>query len=321
MPTPPPRTESPPWLAHVLSVLPGRPARAERIDAVAGGITNHNFRVDAGGRAWFVRLAGADTEVLGIVRSEESASATVAAALGIAPPVVAALTDPPGLVIEFLADARTAEPADLRRPEIIATVSTHLRALHAAPPSRVAFPVFRIIERHAADAAARGVTVPRGYRELAAALVRVESAMASAAPVRCHNDLLTGNFLLGPAAHHDGAQRVWLVDFEYCGMNDRHFDLGNLAQHHDYGDAEVELLAIGYFGVAREHDVARIELMRLASAVREGLWGVVQQSVSDLDFDFAGYAAKHLAQAAERAADPRHTDWLHAATGPDQAPT
>ena len=42
------------------------------------------------------------------------------------------------------------------------------------------------------------------------------------APVPCHNDLLTANLL------HDGA-RVRIVDWEYAGMGDRYFDLGNLS--------------------------------------------------------------------------------------------
>ncbi len=37
----------------------------------------------------------------------------------------------------------------------------------------------------------------------------------------CHNDLLTANLI------HDG-ERVRIVDWEYAGMGDRYFDLGNL---------------------------------------------------------------------------------------------
>ena len=40
--------------------------------------------------------------------------------------------------------------------------------------------------------------------------------------VPCHNDLLPGNVLFAD-------DRVWLLDFEYAGMNDVFFDLGNLS--------------------------------------------------------------------------------------------
>ena len=54
--------------------------------------------------------------------------------------------------------------------------------------------------------------------------------------VPCHNDLLTANFL-------DDGGRLRLLDWEYAGMNDPHFDLANFASHHDLEpDAEVALL-------------------------------------------------------------------------------
>ena len=44
--------------------------------------------------------------------------------------------------------------------------------------------------------------------------------------------------------------------------------------------------------------------MRFMSDFREAMWGVVQSGVSDLDFDFADYAAKHFDRMRETAADP-----------------
>ena len=41
------------------------------------------------------------------------------------------------------------------------------------------------------------------------------------------------------------------------------------------------------------------------SDFREAMWGVVQSAVSDLDFDFDDYAAKHFDRLRETAADPR----------------
>jgi hypothetical protein len=49
--------------------------------------------------------------------------------------------------------------------------------------------------------------------------------------------------------------------------------------------------------------------MRFMSDFREAMWGVVQAAVSELDFDFDGYAAEHferLRRTAESAAF-RHT--------------
>jgi hypothetical protein len=54
--------------------------------------------------------------------------------------------------------------------------------------------------------------------------------------------------------------------------------------------------------------------MRIVSDAREAAWGVVQHSISELDFDFDEYATKHFTRLTEAAGDPRLEEWLHAAT-------
>ena len=57
----------------------------------------------------------------------------------------------------------------------------------------------------------------------------------------CHNDLLAGNLLV------DGDD-LRIVDWEYAGMGDRWFDLGNLAVNNGLGAAEEERLLTAYLG-------------------------------------------------------------------------
>ena len=52
---------------------------------LSGGITNSNFRVDTGGESFALRIAGADTNMLGINREYEHAANLAAGKLGIAP--------------------------------------------------------------------------------------------------------------------------------------------------------------------------------------------------------------------------------------------
>jgi hypothetical protein len=55
--------------------------------------------------------------------------------------------------------------------------------------------------------------------------------------------------------------------------------------------------------------------MRAMSDFREAMWGVVQTAASELDFDFAGYAAEHFERLMGTAADPRFEEWLEEAHG------
>ena len=128
-------------------------------------------------------------------------------------------------------------------------------------------------------ATAGGVTVPAAYEQAMARAAEVRRALTATPddPVPCHNDLLSANFLRGP----DG--RLWLLDWEYAGMGDRSFDLGNFAVNNDISDEQMgEPLATH----------------RFLSDFREAMWGVVQSSLSSLDFDFKDYADEHFARLA-----------------------
>ena len=125
----------------------------------------------------------------------------------------------------------------------------------------------------------------------------------------CHNDLLAANFL------HDG-ERIVIVDWEYAGMGDRFFDLGNFAVNNELDDAGEERLLEAYFGdPPSDRRRAALKLYRFMSDVREAMWGVVQTSVSDLDFDFDGYARKHFERLGATSGDPRFRQWLGEARG------
>ena len=80
--------------------------------------------------------------------------------------------------------------------------------------------------------------------QAAAAAARIQAVLQGPDhdPVPCHNDLLPANFLLT-----DG--RVRIVDWEYAGMGDRFFDLGNLAVNNELDDRTTsERLIAAYFG-------------------------------------------------------------------------
>jgi len=110
--------------------------------------------------------------------------------------------------------------------------------------------------------------------------------------------------------------RVWLLDFEYAGMNDRFFDLGNLSVNCGLDKAaDRELLRL-YFGEVTASRWARLQLMKVMSEFREGMWAVVQQAISTLDTDFVSYADERLGNCERLAAQPKFEQWLADAATP-----
>jgi thiamine kinase-like enzyme len=278
-----------------LGPLEGRPRPLE------GGITNRNYRLRMGGEDLVLRLCDRGAEVLGIDRTTEEIASRRAAAERIAPPVVAFLADVPALVTRWLPGGDV-PLEDMRTPVVMAQVAAMLRRLHATPALPSAFAIFRLVEQQRALADG----LPDSYDDLLALAHRIEGALTGPdhVPVSCHNDLLTANFV------RDGS-RVCIVDWEYAGMNDRFFDLGNLSVNNGFdADDDRALLELYFDEPVTGARFASLQLFRIISDFREAMWGAVQLRRSSLDFDYAAYANEHFTRLERAAADPRVEEWL-----------
>ena len=91
-------------------------------------------------------------------------------------------------------------------------------------------------------------------------------------------------------------------------MGDPAFDLANFAVNNGLDEAGDEELLAAY-GSGRADSETHV-LMRFMSDFREAMWGVVQQAIADLDFDFAVYAAEHFERLEATAAEPRFSSAL-----------
>ncbi|HEY0521614.1 MAG TPA: phosphotransferase [Ilumatobacteraceae bacterium] len=275
---------------------------------LSGGITNRNFVVTADSGQYVVRIPGERTELLGIDRAYEAEAARRASELGIGPRVLGMLEGVGTLVTE-LVDGHHLEPTPFA--ERVGDVVDLVHQFHHSGALGGAFPIHRVVEWHARDASARGVMPPKAYERLHQQSRRIESAFARAPTplVPCHNDLLPANVLFD-------ADRVWLLDFEYAGMNDVFFDLANLSVNSDLGhDADERVLTL-YFGRVSTAAWARLQLMKMMSEFREGMWAVVQQAISTLDTDFVSYADERLANCERIAGKPEFESWLSDAAHP-----
>ena len=119
------------------------------------------------------------------------------------------------------------------------------------------------------------------------------------------NDLLLANWL-------DDGERLWIIDWEYAGMGDPFFDLGNFAVHLQLSGKEEDVLLSAYLGQVPPRAVARLKLMKIISDLREAMWAMVQVTISTLDYDFVAYARKHFDRYETQLQDPRLPDWLGA---------
>ena len=285
---------------------------------LTGGITNRNFLVSSPGMAdrYVLRLAGNDTHLLGISREVEHAATVAAAGVGVGPEVVAFIR-PEGYLVTRFIDGEPLAIETVQRPETLRRVGEALRRIHDGPAIPGLFVPFRIVEAYRALAMARGVSIPAAYELAHAVAARIELALLTS-PIElrpCHNDLLNANFIV------DGSGRVRIVDWEYAGMGDPFFDLGNFSINHELAIDRDDVLLRAYEGSpvlddrAHAGRLARLRLMRLVSDFREAMWGVLQQGISSLEVDFEAYAREHFERLLAGASGPDFERQLRSAAG------
>jgi thiamine kinase-like enzyme len=276
---------------------------------ITSGITNRNYRVDVGTESFVVRVPGMDTELLGIDRRAELEAAQAAAQAGVAPEVFAFLPDRRCLITRFV-EGVPVSTEDLERPEVLPAVVRSIHAIHEMPELRSTFDPWEVIADHRRVAADRGVDVPPEFEDLFGHLEDIAAAFDAAEIARtpCHNDLLNANLIsAGP--------RIVIVDYEYAGMDNLFFDLGNFSINNGISEGACARLLSAYFGEVRPWHESCLALMRIMSDFREAMWGVAQQALSTLEFDYDDYARRHFLRLRSSIEDRRYPDWLLAAAG------
>lgn len=280
-------------------------ARELKTTPLIGGITNKNFRVDADGASYVLRLTGEGTELLGIRREVEHAANRAAGELGVAPKVVFFI-EPEGYLVTRFVDGEHIAPEEMNKPHNIHRVAEKLRTFHTRAPILASeFNVFRRIEMLTRIARQHNCRLPKKFEWITERVREVESALSRDryTPRPCHDDLLNLNFL-------DARGEIFILDWEYAGMGDIFFDLANFSSHHRFNDDPMRELLRAYFGDVTIRRFARLKLMWAMSEIHEALWGTVQTGISKLDEDFQGYADLWFGRATQAMQDVRWNGWI-----------
>jgi len=284
---------------ELIQLVPELRSRPLTATPLAGGLTNRNYRLDGGGESFVLRVPGKDTALLGIDRACEAACSRAAAALGVGPEVIAFLPEH-GATVRRFATGRALTAEDVRQPAVMRRIVDALRRYHNGPPGAGTFSPFGTVRQYLALAQKWQVQFPNTLAHAMDQLARIEQETHNDdPPCPCHNDLLPANFI-------DDGGAVRIIDWEYGGMGDRFFDLGNLAVNCEFSDEDERMLLEDYFGEMRPEHLRRLRLMRLASDMREAMWGFLQSALSTLDEDFLAYGRKHLERFLDSAARLPH---------------
>ncbi len=261
----------------------GEAKRVERL----GGLTNRVYRIETDRKTYCLRIPGEGTEEY-INRGHEGHAAREAARVGVGAPV-AYFSDRAGLcVTEFLAGATTMSPELFEtRKGAPARAGAALRRLHTSDAVfQNRFELFAMVDDYMKILDAKNASLPDGYRQAMQAAESVRAALA-AHPlplVACHCDPLCENFL-------DTGSKMWIVDWEYSGMNDPLWDLGDLSVEAQMSPEREEEMIAGYFGgQASPAERGRVMIYKAMCDFLWTLWGLIQHANGNPADDFWAYS-------------------------------
>ena len=266
-----------------------------------GGLTNLVFAVSHGGEHCVLRLPGKGTEEY-INRTNEAQAATEAARACVSPEVL--FTDPATgvLVTRLVGDAITMSPENFKSLRgAPARAGEVFRRLHRSGATfNFRFELFSMIDEYLKVLATRDIELPAGYHDVVREAETVRAALA-AHPLpltACHCDPLCENFL-------DTGERMWLVDWEYSGMNDPMWDLGDLSVEGQFTAAQDEEMILAYFnGEPSPFDRGRIVVYKAMCDLLWTLWGLIQHANDNPVDDFWAYAVNRFERCKRLMASP-----------------
>lgn len=282
----------------------GTPWRAE---ALATGLTNRTWAVRLGDEpvpsfVVQVLLDDAAARAVGIDRTLQFAAAEVGSTLGIAPGLVRYDAEQAVSVTEFFAGVMFGDAGPARRSVAVREVGRALRLLHAAPAEpRFASPSTAPVDGSAALRARAQAANAALSEEFAWAMAPIDLVARHGDRARIaltHNDLITGNILVG-----DG---IRLIDWEYSGLGDPYSDLGDFAGKCELSPAEERELLDEYCGAYDPVVHAWLRVYRVVNVVREALWGIAMTRIGKAETDYEAYVRFRFAQTGEYLQTPEY---------------
>ncbi len=263
--------------------LAGRQMAFERL----GGLTNKVYRVGD----YCLRVAGAGTQEY-INRANEASAAEQAATAGVSPQLVHVDATSGLMVTRYIDNAVTMTPELFRqRTGSAARAGKAMAKLHgsgAVFPFR--FELFAMIDDYLRILSTKDVTLPEGYHDVVAESAGLRQLLDGHALAPCHCDPLCENFL-------DDGERMWIVDWEYSGMNDPMWDLGDLSVEGGFDEARDKEMLLAYFGgPPSAPDHARMVIYKAMCDLLWTLWGLIQLANNNPADDFRAYADGRFAR-------------------------
>ena len=257
-------------------------------EPLSGGLTNKNFKIKYKNKNYMVRI-GEDIPEHGIMRFNELGASIAGYKVGISPQIMHIETG--ALVMDFIV-GKTLESKDIRTNEVLEKILPMLKKCHNDMPqyltAGLCFWVFQVNRSYG-----RTLQISNSnYVDILPKIMKMnddlEKAVGKINLKFGHNDLLAGNFI-------DSGDKMWLIDWDYAGYNSPLFDLSGLAANNSLSKNQEEWMLENYFEMSVTDELWRqYSAMKCSSMLRETMWSMVSESISNIDFNYKQYTDENI---------------------------
>jgi thiamine kinase-like enzyme len=261
--------------------------RELRWQQLFGGLAHVTYAVTADhGDRWVVKFLTQEMDDFGLmIPIPDLIANTVAAGeSGVGAKVRHSLPDMPAIVLEYI-DGKTLTTPELSEAEYIPRIGRAIRELHdRSPAMNNQIDIFKFLDDYLGLLERFDLEAPDGMLEYLPTMRQIQAALQAHAmkPVPSNNDLLARNVM------DDG--RIRLIDYDFSGMNDPMFDVGDVAMEGDYDPGQTATVCDAYFG---EHNPTQYARARLFSVCAQYTWSLLFLGMDrlltdspDQDFDY-----------------------------------
>lgn len=275
---------------HLASIFPDSEINNAVITQI-GGMSNKNFRVDIDGKSYVLRIPGYGSEGM-VERANEEFNAKEASILGVNPPIRYFDSKTGIKLADFIENAETLNAATIQRHDNMRKIAEIYRKVHGSHVRfRNEFNIFHEIEKYEGLINKACAVMYDGWEAVRPEVMKLESYLNSLGVdlKPCHNDALYENFIKAT----DGT--VYLIDWEYSGMNDPMADFAALFIEAGFEKENEDYILERYFsGTVPEVARKKILCYQILWDYLWALWTVIKETKGD---NFGSYGIERYNRA------------------------
>lgn len=248
-----------------------------------GGMSNKNFKVTLQGKEYILRVPGNGSEGM-VNRSNEEFNAIEACKLGINP-LIKYFNSSTGIKLaDYITNAETLNSATIQRHDNMVKVADIYRTIHNSHVRlKNEFNIFREIDKYDLLIEKSNATMYAGWENIRPQVMSLENYLNELGVdlLPCHNDAVPENFIKAED------NRIYLIDWEYSGINDPMADFAALFLESEFTEENQDYILKQYFqGEIPANTWSKILCYQILWDYLWSQWTVIKEANGD---DFGSY--------------------------------